>query len=174
MSAGSLVLLQFCAIICVSKVIDISPSNIAFSLFFIQPGISHDVLLNKQGNNIQPWHTPFPIWNQSVVSSPILTLASWPAYRLLGRLVRWSGSLFKNFPQFAIIHTVPYSSVSKESACKAGDLGLIPGFDSWVGKIPWRRKWQSTPVSLPGKSHGQRSLAGYSPWGGKSQTRLSN
>ena len=42
-----------------------------------------------------------------------------------------------------------------------------PGFDPWVGKIPWRRKWQSTPVQLPGKSHGQRSLVGYSPWGCK-------
>ena len=41
------------------------------------------------------------------------------------------------------------------------------GFDPWVGKIPWRRKWQSTPVFLPGESHGQRSLAGYSPWGRK-------
>ena len=41
------------------------------------------------------------------------------------------------------------------------------GFDPWVGKIPWRRKWQPTPVFLPGKSHGQRSLAGYSPWGSK-------
>ena len=38
---------------------------------------------------------------------------------------------------------------------------------TWVGKIPWRRKWQSTPVLLPGKSHGQRSLVGYSPWGSK-------
>ena len=37
----------------------------------------------------------------------------------------------------------------------------------WVGKIPWRRKWPSTPVFLPGKFHGQRSLAGYSPWGRK-------
>ena len=42
-----------------------------------------------------------------------------------------------------------------------------PEFDSWVGKIPWRRKWQSTPALLPGKSHGQRSLIGYSPWGRK-------
>ena len=40
-------------------------------------------------------------------------------------------------------------------------------FDPWVGKIPWRRKWQPTPVFLPGKSHGQRSLEGYSPRGGK-------
>ena len=37
-------------------------------------------------------------------------------------------------------------------------------FDPWVGKIPWRRKRQLTPVCLPGESHGQRSLAGYSPW----------
>jgi len=36
-------------------------------------------------------------------------------------------------------------------------------FDPWVGKIPWRRKWQPTPVVLPEEYHGQRSLAGYSP-----------
>ena len=47
--------------------------------------------LNKQGDNIQPWHTPFPIWNQSVVPCPVLTIASWPAYRFLKRQVRWSG-----------------------------------------------------------------------------------
>ena len=41
------------------------------------------------------------------------------------------------------------------------------GFDPWVGKIPWRRKWQSTPVLLPGKYHCQRSLVGCSPWGHK-------
>ena len=40
-----------------------------------------------------------------------------------------------------------------------------PGFDPWVRKIPWRRKWQPTPVLLPGESHGGRSLVGYSPWG---------
>jgi len=41
------------------------------------------------------------------------------------------------------------------------------GFDTWVRKIPLRRKWQPTPVCLPGESHGQRSLVGYSPWGHK-------
>ena len=41
------------------------------------------------------------------------------------------------------------------------------GFDPWVGKIPWRRKWQPTPVLLPGESHGGRSLVGYSPRGRK-------
>ena len=39
------------------------------------------------------------------------------------------------------------------------------GFEPWVGKIPWRRKWESTPIFLPGKSQGQRSLAGYGPGG---------
>ena len=48
-----------------------------------------------------------------------------------------------------------------------------PGFDPWVGKIPWRRKWQPSPVFLPGKSHRERSLVGYSPWGHKSWTKLS-
>ena len=50
---------------------------------------------------------------------------------------------------------------AKESACNAGDPGLIPQF----GKIPWRTKWQPTPVFFPGESHGQRSLTGYNPWG---------
>jgi len=51
----------------------------------------------------------------------------------------------------------------RESACQRRRCQFSP----WVGKIPWRRKWQPTPVFLPGKSHGQRSLAGYSPWGCK-------
>ena len=49
-------------------------------------------MLNKQGDNIQPWCTPFPLWNQSVVPCPVLTVASWPAYRFLKRQVRWSGT----------------------------------------------------------------------------------
>ena len=63
--------------------------------------------LNKQGDNIQPWHTPFPIWNHSVVPRPVLTVASWPAYRFLKRQVRWSGIpiSFRIF-QFIVIHTV--------------------------------------------------------------------
>ena len=44
--------------------------------------------LNKQGNNIQPWCTPFPIWNQSAVPCPVLPIASWPAYRFLRRQVK--------------------------------------------------------------------------------------
>ena len=63
--------------------------------------------LNKQGDNIQPWCTPFPIWNQCVVPCPVLTVASWPAYRFLKRQIRWSGSpiSFRIF-QFVVMHTV--------------------------------------------------------------------
>ena len=46
--------------------------------------------LNNQGDNIQPWHSTFPIWNHSVVPCLVLTVASWPAYRFLRRQVRWS------------------------------------------------------------------------------------
>ena len=47
-----------------------------------------------------------------------------------------------------------------ESACIAGDPGSVPG----LGRSPWRREWLPTTVFLPGESHGQRSLVGYSPW----------
>ena len=62
-----------------------------------------------------------------------------------------------------------YMNGDKESACQCRRWE----FDSLVRKIPWRRQWLPIPVFLPGKSHGQRSLVGYSPWGRKSQTRLS-
>ena len=57
--------------------------------------------------------------------------------------------------------------VVKNRPANAGDArdeGLIPGFDPWAGKIPWRRKWQPAPIFLPGKSHRLRSLVSYSPW----------
>ena len=54
----------------------------------------------------------------------------------------------------------------KDAPANSGNIKLHE-FDPWVGKIPWRKKWQTTSVFLPGKSHGQRSLVGYSPWGCK-------
>ena len=54
----------------------------------------------------------------------------------------------------------------KEPACQCRRPKRC-GLDPWVGKIPWRRAWQPTPVFLPGKSHGQRSLVGCSPQGCK-------
>ena len=56
--------------------------------------------------------------------------------------------------------------MGKTPLASAGATGEL-GSDLWVGKIPWRRKWQPTPVFVLEKSLGQRSLAGYSPWGSK-------
>jgi len=79
----------------------------------------------------------------------------------IGGFLRDCILVFKGFPGGAQV---------KGSACNVGDLGSNP----WVGKIPWRRKWQPTLVFLPGESHGRRSLVGYSPQAAKSQTRLSD
>ena len=62
--------------------------------------------LNKQSDNIQPWHTPFPIWNQSVVPCPVLTVASWPAYRFLRRQV--SCLVFPSLQEFSTICCDPH------------------------------------------------------------------
>ena len=61
------------------------------------------------------------------------------------------------FPGGSVVKNLPAMS-------PAGDAGSIP---VGVGKIPWKRAWQPTPVFLPGESHGERSLAGYSPRGHK-------
>ena len=80
--------------------------------------------------------------------------------------------LFLNSTEIPHVHTykhllvftetleLPMRLSGKKSACQCRC-----GFHPWVGKIPWRREWQPTPILLPEKSHGQRSLASYSPWG---------
>ena len=59
---------------------------------------------------------------------------------------------------------MPGGSEVKNLPANAGDT-RDKGFDLWVGKLPQRRKWQPTPVFLPGKFQGERRLAGYRPWG---------
>ena len=89
------------------------PACASSSLAFLVMYSAHK--LNKQGDNIQPWHTPFPIWNQSVVPCPVLIVASLSAYRFLkaGQMV-WYSHLLQNFPQFIVIHTVEgFSIVNK-------------------------------------------------------------
>ena len=212
--------------------------------------------LIKQGDNIQPWCTPFPIWNQSIIPCLVLTVASWPTYRFLRRQVRWSGiPISLRISTVFVMHTfkgtwekamAPHSStlawripwteepgrvqsmgslrvrqdwatslslftfhfhaLEKEMATHSSVLAWrIPGMgepgglprsrgshrvwhdwsdlaaaaaawslkdfpvgttvkkrlNPWIRKIPWRRKWQPTPVFLPGESH-QRSLVVYS------------
>ena len=60
----------------------------------------------------------------------------------------------------------PDGASDKEATCQSRRHKKL-GFHPWIWKIPWRRAQQSTPVFLPGESHGQRSLEGYSPWGHK-------
>ena len=78
----------------------------------------------------------------------------------------WVAS-FNIFMTPASVMGFPGGSDGKESTCSSGKPGLIPG----SGKIPWRRTWKATPVFLPGESHGQRSLAHYSPWGRRESDR---
>ena len=93
------------------EAVDSSLSNLDSSLWFIQPSISHDALsaykLNEQGDNIQPCHAPFPIWNQSVFPCPFLTcfLIHIQVSQETGKVI-WHYHLLKNFPQFAVIQTV--------------------------------------------------------------------
>ena len=68
--------------------------------------------LNKQGDNIQPWHTPFPVSNQSVVPWLVLTVAFWLTYRFLRRQVRWSGIPIS----WIIFHSLLWSTQSKALA----------------------------------------------------------
>ena len=120
--------------------------------------------LNKQGDNIQPWRTPFPIWNQSVVPCLVLTVASWPACRFLKRQVRWSGIpiSFRIF-QSIVIHTVKgFGIVNKAEIDVFLELKLFPSSGCWPEKV-----MAPHSSTLPGKSHWQRSLAGCSPWGHK-------
>ena len=72
----------------------------------------------------------------------------------------------KFFTIWASKFRLPSGTSDKKSSCQYSRLKRC-GFDLWIGKIPWNRKWQPALVVLPGKSHEQRSLVGYSPWGHK-------
>ena len=78
----------------------------------------------------------------------------------LGCPIYWYMLVNNSLLQFFM--SFPGGTSDKEPACKCRRCKRN-GFDPWVGKIPWRRAWQPTPVFLPGESHGQRSLVGYNP-----------
>ena len=92
---------------------------------------------------------------------------------LQARILEWVAISFLGWVLIKRISTnirrepgLPRWYSGKESACQCR-RHKRHGFNSWVRNIPWRRKWQPTPVFLPRKSHGQRSLVGYSPWSHK-------
>ena len=133
-------------------------------------------------------------WKEKVksFSSVRLLVTPWTAaYQGFSREEYWSGvplpplkhesnlSHFPHLPARSNLYStfclykfamLPWWLSGKKSACQCNRCG----FDPWL-KIPWRRKWQPTPVFLPGESHGQRSLVGYRPRGSqKSQVWLSS
>ena len=79
-----------------------------------------------------------------------------------------SGTRLKRLSSISSTHNLgfPGGGSPEETACQCRSHKRH-WFDPWVGKIPWRRAWQPTPLFLPGESHRQRSLAGYSSWGCK-------
>ena len=93
--------------------------------------------LNKQGDNIQPWHIPFPMLIHSVVPCPIITVASWPVSRLLRRQVRWSGipiSLW--IYQFVVIHKAKCFSVVNEAT-----VDVFLQFPCFLYDLFWRNAY---------------------------------
>ena len=94
------------------------------------------------------------------------SLAKDPAPSLKEKSQGWLWVLHRTLVKCShprLLRWLPWWLSGEESTCQCRG----PRFYPWVGKVPWRRKWQPTPVFLPGKSHGQRSLVGYSPWGRK-------
>ena len=109
-----------------------------------------------------------------------LFVTGWTAARQASLSITSSQSLLKLMSTESVMHPTISSSVIPFSSClqsfpASGSFlmsqlftsGGQHGFNPWVRKIPWGRKWQPATVFCPGKSHGQRSLAGYSPWGDK-------
>ena len=95
-------------------------------------------MLSKKCDITQPYHTPFPVLNESVVSYPVLTTASQPASRFLRRQVRWLDNLIsENFPQFVVSHTVRSFNVVNGADVFLELLGETPKssqgseFDLW-------------------------------------------
>ena len=80
----------------------------------------------------------------------------------------WDPHIYKIKFAFLLLiyHRFPGGAGGKEPTCQCRRQKRRR-FDSWVGTIPWRRKWQPTPVFFPEKSHGQRNLVGYNSWGHK-------
>ena len=111
------------------------------------------LLLRKERESVEIWKAPFVM--KVKVTNP--RQSTFPT-----ALLPTMGMITAIFPQQGL----PTWRGGKEPSCHCR-RHKRHGFDSWVGKIPWRRKWQPTPVFLPGKSHRQRSLVGYSLWGHK-------
>ena len=117
-------------------------------------------------------HCNFMCWSVSDILSFFFFSKNSDSLHPKYEKVNWFKTSSEHFLslQLSLRLHYPGSACSKEPACNSGDIRRHK-FDPWVGKIPWRRAWQPTLVFLPGESHGQRSLVGYSPWGHKELDR---
>ena len=94
----------------------------------------------------------------------VVFLVASLARRMIFLLDKVAGSYSVTGPKVTYNYTFNSGTSGNEPTCQCRRHKRHP-FSLWVGKIPWRRKWQPTPVFLPRKVHGLRSLVGYSPWG---------
>ena len=107
-------------------------------------------------SNILAWKIPWTKELGGLLSMGLQRV--WHDWSHLAPTHSWFGA--------SLAGSFPGGFPGKKSACNAGAAGRYR-FSPCVGKIPWRRAWQPTPVFLPGQSHRQRSLVDYSPWGCK-------
>ena len=101
------------------------------------------------------------LWAPLVNSKQRATL--WGTRRV-GGLLGVAGRLSGTVSPFRAEQGTSFETPSRARASTCQEVGTTPGFDPWFGKIPWRRKWQPTPVFLPGESRG-KSMVGYYPRG---------
>ena len=124
----------------------------------------------SQGKTCRGWNPGlgmFPLWGLPILRYTLPSCIGVCRY-IHGALPIQKAHLSSGVQRFYLgfVEGIPVCTNGKESTCQCRRHRRL-GFDPWVRKIPWRSKWQPTPVFLPGKSHGQRSQAFYSQWGCK-------
>ena len=106
-------------------------------------------------------HGSRPDFKEQSSSCPVFSQDSVPLES--SHQSREAETTWRNFQQVLQFVGFPGGTSGKEPTCQFRRHRFKP----WVREIPWRKAWKSTPVFLPGESHGQRSLASHSPWGHK-------
>ena len=120
------------------------------------------ICLQSRRPRFSPWVRKIP-WRRKWLSTPAFLPGEFhgrEAWQATAQGITGIWTRLTNY-HWEVNHGLPWRFRGKESSCQHRKRK----FDSWVRKIPWRTKWPPTLVFLPGKSHGQRNLAGYSPWG---------
>ena len=118
-----------------------------------------------QRHGFDLWVRKIP-WSRKWQPTPVFLPGEFHGWGNLGCYSQWVAKSQTCLRTHIYTLNFPGGSDGKAVCLQCGR----PGFNPWVGKISWRRKWQPSSVLLPGKSHGRRNLVGYSPWGHKELT----